>query len=203
VPTRPDQVGAGPLRLAVLDADLGQFRSALCGDHDVDDQPGLVEAQILQCDADPAAHHARRTVTGDHVRRANCMGAAVGCADLQRHALGILRQVGHRVPQRHLHLRQAGHMGAQYLFRGRLVEHQRGRERQRKRWLDGAEALDQLAVDAVELGRRERLGMLQDLRVDAQLLEHPHDFMVQCEGARLVVDFGGLVADPGPDALCA
>lgn len=100
-----------------------------------------------------------------------------------------------------LHRRHAAHAFTQQGFHGRLGEHQRWREGQRVRRRHGGHAFDQLAVHPVKLGVGERLHeRLQRLR-DAQLLEHPHDFMVQRNGAGLVVHLGQLVADEGADAL--
>jgi len=174
-----DQVGRRPRRLAVLDADLRQLLEPARAHQQIDHQPALVEIEILVLDAESAAHRAAGAVAADDVFRRD----------------GAIAQ-----PQLHFLFRWVealelgeGNLGdrrgpvAQQRIDCRLVEHHAGRPAERPGRRQRAQALDELAVDAVILGGREGRGMRSHRIADADVFEHAHDLVIERERARLVV----------------
>ncbi len=126
VPGRADpHVRAGPVRVAqlVYAVPLGQVG---VGVH-VDDQPALLQVQVLQAAADRGPDHAVGAVAAEHVLGQDRLAAAGDpVADLDPHPAGaVLDHVGDLAVAADGHRRIAGQVRAEDALQHRLVEHVR------------------------------------------------------------------------------
>jgi hypothetical protein len=87
-------------------------------DFGIDDQPGLLEIQIVQPDAQRLAHRAARAVATDGVAGAHRLAIGQG----ERHFVRILRDIGHARTVARVDVRIAGDGVAQRRFQLGLVE---------------------------------------------------------------------------------
>ena len=151
-----DQKAARARRLAVMDARPGQPRGAALVHQRIDDQPGLVEFEILVLNAEQAADSARCAVAADDVARIDRATISGVIAQLQRNAVGRLRQLGELGAEGDLHGVLVRRAPAQRGLDRRLVEDHARRPAQRVGRRHHTEALDEPAVCAVILRRRKR-----------------------------------------------
>ena len=141
------------------------------------------------------AHGARRAIAADRIAGAHRSFETVPVDEPQGHAVRVLAHRAERQAELDAGAGLRGDMLAQRAFDRRLREHHRRDVSERIRRLDHRHALDQLAVDAEELRWRERLDMWTDGIEQSELLEHPHDLVVDRDGAWLAVDLGLPVTD--------
>jgi len=125
---------------------------------------------------------------------------ALGLTDPTWDTFIVLIQRRHLGPEFHRGIGVPLHMRTQCGFDRRLREHVRRRVAQRVRRRDHGQPLDQLAVHAEVLRRREGLQMRRHRIHHAELLEHAKYLVVDGNGARLVVDLPRTVAHPHAQA---
>ena len=200
---RADDVAARALRLAELHADGRHLCHAAFIEQHVHHKPRFIKPQVFKLDAGQSAHRAGRTVTGHQVTRAHRALHAVILLQIQRDAIGVLLQAGEGHAKCYVHTRQALGMFAQYFFNRWLRKHHGRAVAQRVRRLNRRKALDQLPVHAIKLGRRKRLGVLQHIIHDAELLKHSQDFMVKGYRAGLVIDVSRPVTNKSSQTMAA
>jgi len=165
--------------IAELDVDVRHM--AVRANLYVDHEPGFVELVVEQAAADRLAHRARRTVATDQTARAD-IGGAGRRRHPRRHAVRVLDQAVEPLAQAHVGAGQSVQPLAQRRFQARLVKHvaaaptRRGLERR-------PQFHQHLAVGRAELVVGQIAGVPPHPIGDAQLLERPHDLVVEVDRA--------------------
>ncbi len=187
MPSRARQhAGRRPRGIADLEVDLG--RAGARPDPHVHDQPGLVEAVVRKRPADRLPHGTRGAVASHQVAGAN-FRRPFRTVDARGHPVGVSSQRLETPAQAHLDQRLRRQDVAKRGLQAGLVEHVAGGPAagglQVRR-----EAHEQLTVGRAKFIGRDRDRMACDLVGDSELLEQPHDLVVEMHGARQRVDDG-------------
>jgi len=180
-----------------------QLAHAAVVDPDVDDQPGFVEVEIIEGDAELLAHGAGSAVAGDDVVGRDLARGAVLACQHDGGGVRVLADVDQGRAELDRHGRKAGDIVAHHLLDRRLREHHARRVAERVGLTDHVDAPDQLALGAEMLRCRKRRDVAAHLLGDAEIVEQPHDLMIERDRARLVVDLAGAVDRERRDAVAA
>ena len=184
--------GHRPARVAVLDRVVGEaprpFRFRARGD--IDDEPGLMEAEIQHRGADRVAHHRPCSVAADDVaRRELARSAGREVPDGDRHVVTCVENPRRLVPEPDIDVRQARDPLAERRVELRLMEVPVGRPVVLPGAV-GAAAHHEgpaLGVDEVHALRRCPRDPLNRFGEPGGL-EDPHDLAVEVDGPRQGMD---------------
>ena len=166
----------------------------------IDHHPPFVEGEVVEADIELLAHEAVGAVAGDQIARTQHAFAAVAF-DRQRDAGVVLRHVDGLRRQKYIRLVIGRELPAQRGLEFRLHEGRGRRPAERVGRRHRIEHLDHLAVDAEIVRARMRHGMRGDGVLQPASLEHAQYFVVDGNGARLVVDAGRLLDDDDVQAI--
>ena len=194
-------VGRRPLFTAVLNAPVAEIWT-WPSQQRIDDQPALMEAEVLHRRIHHAAHQRASTVTTDHVPRLASQQAA-GCQIFvaDRHFIAFLLDRKRFGPQLDGHRWPARDPLAQHSFEVRLMEAV-ARVPTLAADVLGTRPIEQQPpgiVDELHAGRDMHEG-LHGLR-EVNRLQQPHDLVVKMYCTRQVIDFRCALEHKGADTL--
>ena len=175
----------------------------------IDHQPALVEAQILQRQAERPADAAVGAVAADQEIPGHRLGsAAVEIEDVDLDPVAGVAETLDRPAEQHGHGLAPGQRLAQQALHLRLDEGEGRRPAEVPGRRQRIEQLDDPVVDAAEVGAGMGPDALGEFLRHAAELEDAHALPIEGDGARLVVNRPVLLGDadasaPAPPAGCA
>ena len=199
--------GHRPARVAVLDRVVGKpsrrFRAR--AREDVDDEPGLMQAEVQHRPADCVAHERTGAVAADDVARGQLIRSAGPHApDADRHVIARIAKGLRLVPEADLDVREPRGPRSKRRVELRLVEVPVVRPSVRPGAVGPAAHHEGLArrVDEVHSARRRARDIL-DRPGEAGRLEHAHDLAVEVHRSRQGMDAGIAFQHQHPEPVPA
>ena len=198
-----DDEGCRPRRIAELRRGLRQLSERGIVDLQIDHEPGLVEHEILEGNAERLPRCAGGAVAGDDIVGGDGTRRALIVAQMQRHMVRRLIETDQLRSQFDLDAVIGRGVRAQGRLDRRLRKDHGGRVTERIGFRDHIDAADQLALGAKMLRGRKRRDVGHYALGGAEIIQQAQDFMVDRDRARLVVDIALTVDGKRPDIFVA